>query len=149
MRSNKLKMKDNKFLLTAAVTGAIFLLSAANVAAQNDFPAFWKNFTAAVAKGDKTAVAALTRFPLEMPAFQRAVKSRADFTRRYGKIFNGEANAAQCFAKAVPEKSDETTYEVYCPFKATPDDWENTPVKYYFTLTKTGWKFAGLDNINE
>ena len=38
---------------------------------------------------------------------------------------------------------------IYCPFKETPDDRENAPIRFEFELTKSGWKFAGLDNINE
>jgi hypothetical protein len=69
--------------------------------------------------------------------------------RRYGKIFKGEANAAQCFANAKPEKESDRRYDVYCPFKETPNDWENAPIHFEFELTKSGWKFVGLDNINE
>ncbi|MDQ3375100.1 MAG: hypothetical protein M3521_14590 [Acidobacteriota bacterium] len=47
------------------------------------------------------------------------------------------------------EKEDSKNYAVYCGFKETPNDTENTPIKYSFEFTKTGWKFAGLDNINE
>ena len=75
--------------------------------------------------------------------------TKADFLRRYDEIFNGEANAAQCFAKAQLQKESAGRYEIYCPFKDTPDDWENAPIRFVFELTKSGWKFAGLDNINE
>lgn len=141
-------MRKNKFLLITLISAA-FMLNALPAFAQSDFQAFWKTFKSAVTKGDKSTVAKMSDFPVEMPAFQKPVKTRTDFRRRYNQLFNGEANAAQCFAKAVPEKRDDKTYEVYCPFKQTPDDWENTPINYYFVLTKTGWKFAGLDNINE
>jgi len=69
--------------------------------------------------------------------------------RRYNEIFKGEANAAQCFKSAKPDKQSARQYEIYCPFKETPDDWENAPIRFIFELTKSGWKFAGLDNINE
>ena len=84
-----------------------------------------------------------------MPAFQKAVKNRVDFLRRYNEIFRGEANAAQCFGSAEPQKESDRRCEIYCPFKETPDDRENAPIRFEFELTKSGWKFAGLDNINE
>ena len=116
---------------------------------QTDIQAFWKNFKAAIQKEDKNAVAALTKFSLSMPYGVKSVKTKADFLKRYKEIFNGEADAAKCFAKGKLEKEDSKTYAVYCGFKQTPNDTENTPIKYSFELTKTGWKFAGLDNINE
>jgi len=135
---------------------AIFLclvLSAISIDAtsyhQTDVQAFWKKFKAAVVKGDKRAVAAMTKFPLGMPTYQKSVKTKADFLKRYNDIFNGDADAAKCFPKAKLEKEDSKKYAVYCGFKETPEDTENIPNKYYFQLTKTGWKFAGFDNINE
>jgi hypothetical protein len=129
--------------------GILILLLASNAFAESEFPAFWKKFKSAVAGGDKPAVAEMTKFPLSMPYLQKKVKDRADLLRRYDEVFNGEANAAQCFAKAKPKKESAREYKVYCPFKATPNDWENTPICFYFELTSTGWKFAGLDNVNE
>lgn len=117
--------------------------------AQTDFSAFWKKFEAAVVAKDKSTVAEMTTFPLSMPAFQKKVKNREDFLRRYDQIFHGEANAAQCFASAKPKETSDRRYEIYCPFKETPKDLENAPIRFYFELTRTGWKFAGLDNINE
>ena len=38
---------------------------------------------------------------------------------------------------------------VYCSFKLTPNDRENVPIRAFFRLTRTHWKFAGLGNINE
>jgi hypothetical protein len=119
------------------------------IEAQSDFPAFWKKFKSAVASGDKATVSEMTKFPLSMPYLVKAVKNKEDFLRRYNEIFNGEANAGQCFASAEPQKESGRRCEIYCPFKETPDDWENAPIRFIFELTNTGWKFAGLDNINE
>jgi hypothetical protein len=91
----------------------------------------------------------MTKFPMSLAAFQKPVKNKADFLRRYDEIFNGEANAAQCFASAKPQQESRGRYEIYCPFKGTPDDWENAPIRFIFERTKSGWKFAGLDNVNE
>ena len=137
-----------KFRLTIFLS-FILLATSANVAAQTNFDDFWKNFKASVIKTDKMTIAALSKFPLEMPYGIKAVRTKADFLKRYKEIFSGEADAAKCYAKAKPEKEDAKHYAVYCGFKQTPNDTENTPIKYSFELTKTGWKFAGLDNINE
>jgi hypothetical protein len=94
-------------------------------------------------------VAGMTKFPLSMPYGIKAVKNKEDFLRRYNEIFKGEANAAQCFATGKPRKESAGHYEIYCPFKETPDDMENAPIRFVFELTKRGWKFSGLDNINE
>ncbi len=91
----------------------------------------------------------MTKFPLSMPYGVKAVKNKENFLRRYDEIFKGEANAAQCFAKAEPRKESAKRYEIYCPFKDTPNDMENAPIRFMFELTKGGWRFVGLDNINE
>ena len=123
------------------------LLSFSNAFGETDFTAFWNKFKSAVIAGDKTAVAEMTKFPLSV--YDSKIKNREEFLSRYGKIFKGEANAAQCFAKAKPQQGSDNGYEVYCPFKNTPNDWENAPIRFIFESTKSGWKFTGLDNINE
>ncbi|HEX3619547.1 MAG TPA: hypothetical protein VHU16_04175 [Candidatus Udaeobacter sp.] len=131
------------------LAGILILLFSSNVFAESDFSAFWKEFKSAVIAGDKLKVAEMTKFPLSMPYEVKAVKNKEDFPRRYNEIFKGEANAVQCFASAKPRKESKQRYEVYCPFKDTPNDWENAPIRFIFELTQSGWKFAGLDNINE
>jgi hypothetical protein len=131
------------------LAGVLILLSFPNAFAESDFSAFWKKFKSAVVAGDKTVVAEMTKFPVSMPYEVKAVKNKENFLRRYDEIFKGEANAAQCFAKAKPRKESAQEYEIYCPFKETPNDTENAPIRFIFELTKGGWKFAGLDNINE
>ena len=130
------------------LAGILVLLLFPNAFAQTDFSAFWKKFKSAVIAGDKAAVVEMTKFPVSMPYSVKSVKNKEDLLRRYNEIFKGEANAAQCFKSAEPNKS-ERRYEIYCPFKDTPNDRENAPIRFIFELTKTGWKFAGLDNINE
>jgi hypothetical protein len=133
----------------ALVAVILILFSFPNAFAQSDFAAFWKTFKSAVIAGDKTTVTNMTKFPLSMPYLVKAVKNREDFLRRYSEIFKGEANAVQCFTSAKPQKESARRYKTYCPFKDTPEDWENAPICFMFELTKTGWKFVGLDNINE
>jgi hypothetical protein len=131
------------------LAGILILLLFPSAFAQTEFPAFWQKFKSAVMAGDKAKVAEMTKFPLSMPYLVKAVKNKEDFLRRYNEIFKGEANAAQCFGNANPQKESARQYEVYCPFKNTPDDRENAPIRFEFELTKNGWKFVGLDNINE
>lgn len=130
----------------------MLLLSAVSLNAgtsdQTNFQTFWKDFKAAVEKGDKNALAGMTKFPLNMQYGVKSVKTKAEFIKRYKEIFYGEADGAKCFPKAELQKDDAKNYSVYCGFKNSADK-EDTPIKYYFELTKTGWKFAGLDNINE
>jgi len=131
------------------LAGILILLSFPSAFAQGDFSAFWKKFKSAVIAGDKAAVAEMTKFPLSMPYGIKVVKNKENFSRRYNEIFKGEANALQCFASGKPQKESGRRYEIYCPFKETPDDEENAPIRFFFELTESGWKFAGLDNINE
>jgi len=131
------------------LAGILILLLLPSAFAQTDFSTFWKKFRSAVIAGEKATVAEMTKFPLSMPYEVKAVKNKEDFSRRYNEIFKGEANAAQCFASAKPGKKSARRCEIYCPFKETPDDRENAPIRFIFELTKGGWKFAGLDNVNE
>ncbi len=131
------------------LAGILILLFSSNAFAQTDVSAFWKKFKTAIVAGDKATVTEMTKFPLSMPYLVKAIKNKEDFLRRYDEIFKGEANAAQCFATAEPQKESARRYEIYCPFKQSPNDWENAPIRFVFELTKSGWKFAGLDNINE
>jgi hypothetical protein len=134
-----------KFLLPFFLA-TIFLVG--SVQAQSDFNSFWTKFKTAVVAGDKAGVANLTSFPLSMPFGVKDIRSKADFIRRYDKIINMEANAKRCFQAVSPEKQG-NRYEIYCTFKGEPESSDNRPILYYFTKTKSGWKFAGLDNINE
>ena len=131
------------------LVGVLILLSFPNAFAESDFSTFLGKFKSAVIAGDKAAVAEMTKFPLTMPYEVKAVKNKEGFLRRYDEIFKGEANAAQCFGKAEPHKETDREYGIYCPFKDTPNDWENAPIRFIFELAKGGWKFVGLDNINE
>ena len=131
------------------LAGVLILLTFPNAFAESDFSAFWKKFKSAVIAGDKAAVAEMTKLPLSMGYEMKVVKNKETFLRRYDEIFKGEANAVQCFGSAEPHKQSARKYEVYCPFKETPNDWENAPIRFMFELTKAGWRFVGLDNINE
>ena len=148
----KMKFKCSFVAVVGCVVSCGLLTLAAEGeggAAHTDFSAFWKKFKAAVTAGDKAAIAEMTKFPLSMPYGIKAVKNKENFSRRYDEIFKGEANAAQCFGSAEPHKESDRRYEIYCPFKETPQDKENASIRFIFELTKSGWRFVGLDNINE
>lgn len=107
---------------------------------------FWAKFKAAVIKGDKESVAAMTQFPIGMPYGQAAVRTKAQLLKRYRQVFNSEANAAKCFADAKPETDPARPKE----FTIGCDNGSGQKVVIYaFALTKPGWKFKSLDNINE
>lgn len=139
------------FLLTFCLAG---LLAANPVIAcasnDSDVKSFWEKFRTAIIKKDKNAVAAMTKFPLSMPFGQKSVRSKTELLRRYKQVFDGETDASKCFVNAQLETNDAgKSYGVYCGFRNALDDENNKPIYYYFEKTKTGWKFAGLDNINE
>ncbi|HEX9960109.1 MAG TPA: hypothetical protein VGB00_04215 [Pyrinomonadaceae bacterium] len=139
-------MRKLKFFLTAI----LICCFAGNAFGQDAaFKTFWAKFKSAVAKKDKNAAANLSSFPISMPAFQKNVRTKADFLRRYNHIFNGEADAAKCFQNATPRKASAKIYEVNCGFKNDPNGDGGEPIVYAFKLMKSGWKFVGLDNINE
>lgn len=138
--------KSKSFLIGIFCAG--FFCATVSVSAQTDFNLFWTKFTTAVVNNDKAAVASLTTFPLSMPYGVKTVRTKAEFLKHYDDIVNWEANAKRCFQATKPER-DGKRYKVYCTFKQEPESSDNRPIEYYFEKTKTGWKFAGLDNINE
>jgi hypothetical protein len=107
---------------------------------------FWQSFKTAVSKADVEAIARLSKFPLSMSYGIPAIKTKAQLTRRYRQVFKEQTDAAACFAKAKPEIDAENSkhFTVACP-----DAAGNEVVIYHFGQTATGWKFTGLDNLNE
>ena len=107
---------------------------------------FWQNFKTAVSKADVDAIARLSRFPLSMSYGIPVIRTKAQLTRRYRQVFKEQTDAAACFAKAKPEIDADNSkhFTVACP-----DAAGNEVVIYHFEQTRVGWKFTGLDNINE
>ena len=107
---------------------------------------FWEKFRAAVIKGDKAAVANMAQFPISMPYGMASVRNRAQLIRRYRDVFNHEGSAAKCFVGARPQTDPANSKEftVGCKNAAGLE-----VVIYSFGLTRSGWRFKGLDNINE
>lgn len=138
-------MKNKKFLKTFLIA----IVLASNVAAQTKFEDFFIKFKRAVAAKDKTAVAALTGFPLSMPYGMGNVKNKTQLANRYNMIFSGEADAAKCFEREKPIRETDARYTIACGFKNDPNGDGGKPIVYTFGKTKTGWRFIGFDNINE
>jgi len=107
---------------------------------------FWQTFKTAVSKRDVETIARLSKFPIGMSYGIPSVKTKAQLSKRYRQIFNEQSDAAACFSKAKIEMDPENAkhFSVACP-----DAAGNEVVIYHFEQTKTGWKFAGLDNLNE
>ena len=107
---------------------------------------FWQSFRTAVSKRDVETIARLSKFPLEMSYGIPTIKTKAQLTRRYGQVFKEQTDAAACFAKAKPEidAANPKHFTVACP-----DAAGNEVVIYHFEQTRMGWKFSGLDNLNE
>ncbi len=127
---------------------AVFTLNPGAALSQDDtsMQTFWVRFKSAVIKGNKQAVAGMSAFPLEMPYGVAKLKTRAQFINRYRTVFNGEADATKCFRNAKPAKDPQFNTE----FTVACDNGSGQEVVIYrFRWTKTGWKFASLDNINE
>ena len=107
---------------------------------------FWQTFKTAVTKRDVETIARLSKFPIGMSYGIPSVKTKAQLSRRYRQIFNEQTDAAACFSNAKIEMDAENPkrFSVACP-----DAAGNEVVIYHFEQTKTGWKFTGLDNLNE
>jgi hypothetical protein len=136
----------------AAITLALMVVCASINAQQASGDAsilpFWEKFRNAVINGEKATVANMSQFPIGMPYGMREIKNRAQLITRYGEVFNGEADAAKCFRDSKPTTNPERPkeIEVSCKMKGGGDE---EPVVYSFTRTRAGWRFNGLDNINE
>lgn len=110
------------------------------------FDSFWQTFKTAVSKRDIETIARLSKFPIGMSYGIPTIKNKAQLTRRYRQLFNEQTDAATCFNKAKPEMdtANPKHFSVACP-----DAAGNEVVIYHFGQTRTGWKFTGLDNLNE
>jgi hypothetical protein len=107
---------------------------------------FFQSFKTAVSKRDVETIARLSKFPLAMSYGIPAIKTKVQLSRRYRQIFNEQTDAAACFAKAKIEMDAENPkhFSVACP-----DAAGNEVVIYHFEQTRLGWRFTGLDNLNE
>jgi hypothetical protein len=134
------------FLWLALIGPAWAQVSQKSVQSNNSVDVFWGRFRAAVTKGDKKEVASLSQFPIGMPYGVPTIRNNAQLIRRYRDVFNGETNAAKCFREARPEINPDNSAEFTVGCKNAAGD---EVVIYSFVRTRNGWKFTGLDNLNE
>ena len=142
--------------LVLMLTGSILLVGNAGtlpasstgkpVQSDDSMSSFWEKFKAAVVNRDKAAVAALSQFPIAMPYGMSAIKTKPQLTRRYRSVFNHEGDAAKCFATAKPSVGSPRPKEFTVGCKNSAGD---EVIIYSFKLTRNGWRFSGLDNLNE
>jgi hypothetical protein len=131
------------------VAGAAINATRVGRAAQSEagIEQFWERFRDAVIKGDKLAVARLSRFPISMPYGMSSVRNRAQLVRRYRDVFNHDgSSASECFAAAKPVSDPARPKEFTVGCKNTAG---HEVIIYTFRRTPAGWRFAHLDNINE
>jgi hypothetical protein len=98
--------------------------------------AFWAKFQAAVAKGDKAAVASMTKFPLEMPYGVTKIRTKAQLASRYGEVFDAETK--KCFAEARPQ-IEGAKFTISC----------GEAMLYWFEKVNGEYKLSVVDNVNE
>jgi hypothetical protein len=132
-------------IILNATLAALCLVVPANVPVQENAAAtpamkqFWSKFQNAVAKNDRDAVAAMSKFPLLMPYGVPSIKTRAQLIRRYGEIFDAETR--KCFATAQPQVDDAKAkkFSINC----------GEAMMYWFEFSGGTYKFASVDNVNE
>jgi hypothetical protein len=124
----------------------LFAWTALSNQAATPFATFWQSFKTAVSNKNVDAVARLSKFPLGMSYGIPSIKTKLQLTKRYRQVFNEQTDAALCFEKARPEMNADNPKEFSV---ACPDAAGNEVVIYHFEQTRTGWKFTGLDNLNE
>lgn len=133
-------------LLLALVGIAWAQASQKSVQSHGSIDVYWERFRAAVIKGDKMAVVRLSQFPIGMPYGVPTIRNNAQLMRRYRDVFDGETNAARCFREARPEINPENSAEFTVACKNAAGE---EVVIYLFSRTRNGWRFTGLDNLNE
>ena len=113
-------------LLTISLLLSLVALQAEERPAQPEsFATFLAGFKRAVAKNDKEAVAAATKFPFY------GELSKAEFIEKYPSLFTKEVQ--KCFATAKPVK-DGASYFVFCGEKI-----------FTFEKVNGAYKFTGID----
>jgi len=138
--------KPTLFFISTVLIVLALQTAARTPQADTSIDAFWAKFKVAVINNDKGGVAQMTQFPVKMSYGVPAIRTRSQLLARYKQVFNGEANAAKCFASAKPQKDPQRAKE----FTIGCDNGSGQEVIIYrFVLTKLGWKFKSYDNINE
>ena len=116
-----------RVLLVVLTLSAVVSQAYSEEAQKNpSFPAFWTQFKAAVAKKDKDAVAAMTKFPVEIGENV----TKAAFLKKYPEIFDQKVQ--RCFAKEKPVRDEARgSYSLFCGHDIFL--FEKVDGKYQFT----------------
>jgi hypothetical protein len=104
----KLRTLMSILLMLSAVASPVYGEEAQT---KQSFASFWAQFRAAVANNDKEAVAAMTRFPVDISANV----TRDAFLKKYREFF--DQRVRRCFAKEKPVRDDESrrgAYNLFC-----------------------------------
>lgn len=141
----------------AIVVGLLVLIFAGSASSGNEtqnvaprdagVDQFWEKFRDAVTKGNKNAVASMSKFPISMPYGMASVRNKSQLVRRYRDVFNHDgSSASECFRTAKPavDPARPNDFTVGCKNLAGDE-----VIIYTFRRTPAGWKFLHLDNINE
>lgn len=97
------------------------------------FQTFYAKFKSAVARKDKTAVAALTKFPFRYgwDAGDEGTYSKAEFTKNFKRIFEG---GTKLFGKSNPTFTvDGSTYDLTNNDDASHYIFKKIGSRYWFT----------------
>ena len=137
------------FLVFILLVGSVAGGAAKPMSADTSMTAFWEKFKAAVTKGDKEAVFAMSQLPIGMSYGESRIRTKTQFMKSYRYIFADQVNAVKCFQTAKPEvdKARPKEFIVGCPF--AKDSGGDEPFVYTFKLTQNGWRFVSFENINE
>jgi hypothetical protein len=142
------------FMKKLAICFAMFALTvsvaaAGQSASDTSIMSFWDKFKAAVIKGDKEVVFAMSSLPINLGFGMRDIKTQPQFTQKYRYVFAEQTDAAKCFRTAKPQSdtSRPKEFTVACPF--AKDSGGDEPFVYTFKLTRLGWRFVKFENINE
>jgi hypothetical protein len=105
-------MKKFNFSILAAML--IFVFQVAPVSAQtekSEQTRAWKQFQAAISKNDKSAVAAMIKFPFEASIvggeLDYKVETKADFIKNYARIFTAARRKQIARGKIVPTPGED------------------------------------------
>ena len=134
-----------QIILTVLFGCAIATASAfADVATPEALETMRKAFSAAIAKHDVKAAAAMTQFPLAFSGYEHPDEvTAADFAGEFdGLFFGGDAKLASCLAtvKLEPAQSD---------FPDSPWVIDCDGNEYYFGQRNGKWMFTAYENVNE
>ena len=138
--------KAANLLLLLALVGTAWAQVSKKNQSNASIDLYWERFRTAVIKGDKMAVSRLSQFPIRMPYGVPTIRNNAQLVRRYRHVFDGETNAAKCFVEAHPKINPDNSGEFAVACKNAAGD---EVIIYSFGRTRHGWKFKGLDNLNE